>query len=84
MKTNFRQFMDQIEAEAQQEGQQALDELEAFKAYFGKQRRCQEELAEQPCLIKAFFDREKQKPIEQRATSCMICCPCSRCNPGRL
>lgn len=36
------------------------------------------------CLIKDYFNKEKQKPIEQRKMYCHIYCPCSNCNPVRL
>lgn len=34
MKRTFREFMDELEADAAQEGPQAVAEFEAFKAYF--------------------------------------------------
>jgi hypothetical protein len=36
--TTYKRFIDQIETETREEGQQALDELETFKQHFGKQR----------------------------------------------
>ena len=39
---------------------------------------------EEGCLIDAFFRREAEKPAGNRATSCMISCPCRKCNPGTL
>jgi hypothetical protein len=42
------------------------------------------ELKPERCLVRAFFEKEEQKPKHLRQTSCMISCPCSQCNPGIL
>lgn len=34
-----------------------------------------------PCMIEQFFENEKKKPIGQRSKSCLISCPCPKCNP---
>lgn len=39
---------------------------------------CQDE---QPCLVRAFFERESQKSPHRRSNHCMISCKCKRCNP---
>ena len=83
--TTWKRFADEIEAEAYQEGQEALDELEAFKRYFGKQRtKCEEERNQQPCLLEGFFKHQQTLPPSMRSTGAMISCPCPRCNPARL
>jgi hypothetical protein len=39
---------------------------------------------ENGCLIDAFFREEAKKPAHSRATSCLISCPCRKCNPASL
>lgn len=83
--TTWNQFVDQIEREAQEQGQEALDELEAFKQHFSRQRtKCEEEGAQQPCLLEGFFKHQKTLPPSMRSAGAMISCPCPRCNPARL
>lgn len=79
--TTFKQFMDEIEIEAQQEGPQAIEELEDFKQHFGKQRdNCQD----QSCLMDAFFRRQQELPPAMRSNTALLYCPCRRCNSVRL
>lgn len=33
------------------------------------------------CLVEQFFREEAKKPPGLRSSSCMISCPCPRCNP---
>jgi hypothetical protein len=39
-------------------------------------------LEEEPCLIRAYFEHEAEKPAHLRKSYCHISCPCSRCSPG--
>jgi dTDP-4-amino-4,6-dideoxygalactose transaminase len=75
--TTWKQFMDEIENETRQEGQESLDELQTMRQYYRKQ-------GEQPCLIEAFFEHQKTLPAARRSNMAMISCPCHRCNPGSL
>ena len=34
----------------------------------------------QRCLIEEFFKNEQNKPPHLRSNSCLICCPCPKCN----
>lgn len=36
------------------------------------------------CLIAEFFKNEQKKPAHLRSNSCMISCPCRRCNPTSM
>lgn len=72
--TKFSDFMKEIEKEAQIEGSNAVQELEDLRKHYENER----------CLIQQFFEREQQKPEHLRAKSCLIFCPCSKCNPARL
>lgn len=36
------------------------------------------------CLVQKFFQEQKKLPQHRRQKSCMIPCPCSRCNSGSL
>ena len=95
--TTWKTFIDKIEAEAQEESQDALNELEAFKKHFaaklarqlkdrdGRQRtRCEEDLAQQPCLLEGFFKEQQKLPPSLRSTGALISCPCPRCSPAML
>lgn len=33
------------------------------------------------CLIEQFFREQANRPANQRSSSCLISCPCRRCNP---
>jgi hypothetical protein len=41
-------------------------------------------IANDECLVRKFFEEEAKKPIGQRSSSCLISCPCSKCNPATL
>lgn len=81
--TTFKQFMDEIEQEAREEGQQAIDELEAFQQYYRRQFPVIEQ-PEQPCLMEAFFRHQETLPPSMRTNVAHLYCPCPRCNPARL
>lgn len=92
--TAFKQFMDEIEAEAREEGQEALDELEAFRRHYGKQARIplldENSIGkdgwskEDPCLMDAFFKHQQTLPPSMRSAGALLYCPCRKCNPARL
>jgi len=92
--TTWKQFVDEMEREAQEEGQEAIEELEAFRQYCGRnikipllhETKIGQEWSrnEQPCLIDLFFKHQKTLPEHQRTNAAMISCPCARCNPARL
>lgn len=37
-----------------------------------------------PCLVEAFFREEEKKPAHLRSRSCLISCPCPRCQPAMM
>lgn len=39
---------------------------------------------EESCLLRSFFEHQKELPPWQRSASALISCPCSRCNPIML
>ena len=83
MTTKFADFINEIEVEAKKEGSAAVGEIESFRGYFRDLRKSIQESSkakDQICLIEEFFRREAQKPAWKRQHSCMISCPCSRCN----
>lgn len=36
------------------------------------------------CLVEQFFREEAKKPPGLRSSSCLISCPCKKCNPHSL
>lgn len=40
-------------------------------------------IPKQPCLIEEFFKEEEKKPYHIRSRTCMIKCPCEKCNPPK-
>ena len=47
----------------------------------GVKSDCQKD---EPCLVDAHFERQKELPLERRTNHFMISCPCRKCNPHHL
>lgn len=46
--------------------------------------RIQQEEEQEPCLIEAYFAKEREKPAHLRKDYVFISCPCRRCNPYHM